>query len=196
MTDPSATWEAQTSLFHPHTRHRQSGSKFGGHDSRQRALVCRAGAEVTGDEMSTAWRAENSTRCGAQRWPNQLNRRTQPQRCQSGRAHTAKVGTQSLSPGPGVRQGDVFRGWARPASSAGRIIYRTGRHSCQAEAGGAGNRTVPFAVTKRQGSLLCVCQAFGGRPLTLTRQSCMTVPTSHARSQGRMELFPHRSPRK
>lgn len=34
-----------------------------------------------------------------------------------------------------------------PASSAGRIIYRTGRHSCQAEAGGAGNRTVPFAVT-------------------------------------------------
>lgn len=50
------------------------------------------------------------------------------------------------------------------ASSAGGIIYRTGRHSCQAEAGGAGNRTVPFAVTKRQGSLLGVCQAFGADP--------------------------------
>lgn len=44
------------------------------------------------------------------------------------------------------------------------IIYRTGRHSCQAEAGGAGDRTVPFAVTKLQGSLLCMCQAFGADP--------------------------------
>lgn len=66
-----------------------------------------------------------------------------------------------------------------PASSAGRIIYRTGRHSCQAEAGGAGNRTVPFAVTKLQGSLLCMCQAFGGRSPTLIELSCMTVSPLH-----------------
>lgn len=54
VTNTSTTWEAQTSLFHPHTRHRQSGSKSRGCDSQQRALVCRVGAEVTGDEMSTA----------------------------------------------------------------------------------------------------------------------------------------------
>lgn len=58
----------------------------------------------------------------------------------------------------------AFRAGPCPASSAGRIIYRTGRHSCQAEAGGAGDRTVPFAVTKLQGSLLCMCQAFGADP--------------------------------
>lgn len=39
---------------HPHTRHWQSGSKFRGRDSQQRALVCQVGAEVTGDGVSTS----------------------------------------------------------------------------------------------------------------------------------------------
>lgn len=38
----------------PSHQARQSGSKSRGRDSQQRALVCRVGAEVTGDEMSTA----------------------------------------------------------------------------------------------------------------------------------------------
>lgn len=39
---------------HPRTRHWQSGSKFRGRDSQQRALVCQVGAEVTGEGMSTS----------------------------------------------------------------------------------------------------------------------------------------------
>lgn len=77
------------------------------------------------------------------------------------------------------------------ASFAGGIKYRTGRHSCQAEAGGAVNRTVLFALTKLPGSLIRMWQA-DSLTLTVTSELRDSVPTSHARNLKirRMKWFP------
>lgn len=59
---------------------------------------------------------------------------------------------------PGLSHQDGHRGLCLQAQGSGKEIFRasfargikfrTGRHSCQAEAGGAVNRTVLFAVTE------------------------------------------------
>lgn len=138
----------------PRPRTWQSRSGFGGSSSQQRAAVCQLGVKVIGgEELASAPGAWNSTWCGLQPCP--------PGSQDVAKAARPKQLRWAYSPLP-VAQGSgkeiSFR-----ASFAGGIKYRTGRHSCQAEAGGAVNRTMLFVVRELQESLLCMCQGLLGR---------------------------------
>lgn len=158
MTDTSSIWKTQTTPVPPPSRSWQSGTECGELGNQQRARW--GGGSHCGWGRAPASGAWNSSQCGLQPCLTRLR-------------------TTQLTLGAAQATGPKPLRWAhRPplhlqaqgsdkeisgASSAGGLKYRTGRHSCQAEAGGAVNRTVLFAVTKPKASLLCMCQGLLGR---------------------------------
>lgn len=142
-----------------------SRSELGGRGGQQRAAVCPRGVEVAGgrergkhqpQESGIASRVGSRPAPPGSRPPSSPRTLPRPPDLSDRGGHT---GLHLQAQGSGE---EIFR-----ASLAEGIKYRTGRHSCQAEAGGAVNRTVLFAVTKPLGSLMYMCQGVWADSLTL-----------------------------
>lgn len=143
-----------------------SRSELRGHGRQQRAAVSPRGVEVAGgrewgkhqpqEEPGIASSVGSRPAAPGSRPLSSPRTLPRPPGLSNRGGHT---GLHLQAQGSGE---EIFR-----VSLAEGIKYRTGRHSCQAEAGGAVNRTVLFAVTMPLGSLMCMCQGFWADSLTL-----------------------------